>query len=200
MTGSLSAVILGICFAIVVLVHVRHSRKKQREIDHLETRLSNRVMGEVKLFSDLEHKIASLTTKLAGEKRASDEFASLFQKSTETMDKLKIDHSKELKEGRKDAIVKSKAVTRGHTAETFIPFGPEFSYDPRDCRFFGAPIDYIIFDGMSSGSCKRLVFVEVKTGTSKKTKRQNQIKRAIEDGKVEFHTIHLLDNVEEITE
>ena len=65
---------------------------------------------------------------------------------------------------RKDAIAKSEAVIRGKVTEHLIPFFPDFSYHPQDARFLGTPVDFIVFDGLSSGEMKSVIFVEVKSG------------------------------------
>ena len=51
----------------------------------------------------------------------------------------------------KDAVKKSKAVVAGKVAEQIVPFLPEFKYNPKDARFIGSPIDFIVFDGLDGG-------------------------------------------------
>jgi len=51
----------------------------------------------------------------------------------------------------KDAVKKSKAVVAGKVAEQIVPFLPEFKYNPKDARFIGSPIDFIVFDGLDEG-------------------------------------------------
>jgi len=51
----------------------------------------------------------------------------------------------------KDAVKKSKAVVAGKVAEQIAPFLPEFKYNPKDARFIGSPIDFIVFDGLDEG-------------------------------------------------
>src|SRR3990170_4783521 len=67
---------------------------------------------------------------------------------------------------RGDAVLKSQATTLGKVVEHFIPYLPGFRYNPRDTRFLGSPIDLIVFDGLSDGEVKEVVFLEVKTGSS----------------------------------
>lgn len=90
------------------------------------------------------------------------------------------------KEIRRDAIEKSKAVITGKVTEHFIPYLPEFKYNPKDARFIGSPIDLIVFDELDEGDLRRIVFVEVKSGKSALSKREKLIKNAIEQGKVEW--------------
>ena len=51
----------------------------------------------------------------------------------------------------KVAVKKSKAVVAGKVAEQIAPFLPEFKYNPKDARFIGSPIDFIVFDGLDEG-------------------------------------------------
>jgi len=87
---------------------------------------------------------------------------------------------------RQDAIQKSQAVTLGKITEHFIPYLPDFSYNPKDARFIGSPIDFVVFDGLNEGEVRRVVFVEVKTGTSGLSTRERRIREAIRSGKVEW--------------
>lgn len=87
---------------------------------------------------------------------------------------------------RQDAISKSRSTLVGKITEHFIPFLPDFSYNPKDARFLGSPVDYVVFDGLSEEDLKRIVFVEVKTNLGTLTKRERQIRDAIQAGKVEW--------------
>lgn len=65
---------------------------------------------------------------------------------------------------RQDAVKRSHSVMRGKMTEHLIPFFSEFPYNPSDARFLGSPVDFIVFDGLSEGELKQLVFVEIKNG------------------------------------
>jgi len=54
----------------------------------------------------------------------------------------------------------------GKITEHFIPYLPMFKYNPKDARFIGSPIDFIVFDGLSEGEIRKIVLVEVKAGKS----------------------------------
>lgn len=89
-------------------------------------------------------------------------------------------------EVRRDAVRRSQAVTAGKVYEQLVPYLPNFPFNPRDVRFLGAPVDLVVFDGMSDGAVRRVVFVEVKTGTSRLTERERQVRDAIEARRVEW--------------
>lgn len=106
---------------------------------------------------------------------------------------LKKEITKDIKIERARAIQQSKSVTRGQVTEQMIPMFPDFPYSMSDCKFSGAPIDYIIFKGMSefrdtSDGEISIIFADVKVGSAQRTKVQNRIKKAIEEGKVSFET------------
>ena len=92
---------------------------------------------------------------------------------------------------REDAINRSKSVIGGKITEHLIPFLPEFAYDPQDARFIGSPVDFIVFDGLSDGELKNIVFIEVKSGkTATLSQREKQIKDCIQNKNVTWEIIH----------
>jgi predicted Holliday junction resolvase-like endonuclease len=93
------------------------------------------------------------------------------------------------KQIREDAIFKSQAVTMGKVTEHFIPYLPEFSYNPQDARFIGSPIDFIVFDGLSEGDLRQITFVEVKSGSSSLTKRERWVRNVIQEGKITWEQV-----------
>lgn len=88
------------------------------------------------------------------------------------------------KEIREDAVTKSQAVTMGKVTEHFIPFLPEFDYNPQDARFIGSPVDFVVFDGLSEGDLRQVVFMEVKSGKAALSTRERWIRDAIREGRV----------------
>ena len=81
---------------------------------------------------------------------------------------------------RQDAIQKSQAVTLGKVTEHFVPYLPDF---------IGSPVDFVVFDGLNEGEVRRVVFVEVKTGTSVLSTRERRVRDAVRSGKVEWEEI-----------
>jgi predicted Holliday junction resolvase-like endonuclease len=97
----------------------------------------------------------------------------------------------EEKKIRQDAVKKSEAVTRGKVTEHLIPYFPDFEYNPKDARFLGTPVDFIIFDGLSEGEMNKVVFVEVKSGkTGILSKREKLVRECVDKGKVSYEIIH----------
>jgi predicted Holliday junction resolvase-like endonuclease len=104
----------------------------------------------------------------------------------------KLDEEKKI---RQDAIKKSEAVIRGKVTEHLIPYFPDFEYNPKDARFLGTPVDFIIFDGLSEGEMNKVVFVEVKSGKSGAlSPREKLVRDCIGRGKVSYEIIHNREN------
>ncbi len=90
---------------------------------------------------------------------------------------------------RQDAIQRSQAVTVGKITEHLVPHLPNFNYNPKDVRFIGSPVDFIIFDGLNNeeeNQIREVVFVEIKTGMSALTKRERLVRDAIKAGRVKW--------------
>ena len=92
---------------------------------------------------------------------------------------------------RKDAVKKSESVIQGKVTEHLIPYFPGFSYNPKDARFLGSPVDFVIFDGLSSGDLKKVVFVEVKSGKKPAlSTRERMVRDCINNLAVSYEVLH----------
>jgi predicted Holliday junction resolvase-like endonuclease len=100
-----------------------------------------------------------------------------------SLEQWKVEHSSGI---RQDAIQKSQAVTIGKVTEHFVPYLPDFSFNPKDARFLGSPIDFVVFDGLNDGEVKGVVFIEVKTGKSGLSGRERKVRDAVQSGKVQW--------------
>jgi predicted Holliday junction resolvase-like endonuclease len=95
------------------------------------------------------------------------------------------------REIRQDAIKKSHAVIRGHVTEHMVPYLSGFDYNPQDARFLGTPVDFVIFDGLSEGEVRRIVFVEVKSGKRPAlSPRERLVRRCIREKRVAYDVLH----------
>jgi len=96
-----------------------------------------------------------------------------------------------------EKIIRAKSVSSsrrslvGKFIERFIPFLRNTPYQPSDMHFLGQPIDYIVFQGLHEDKIERVIFVEVKTGNSKLTKREKSLKDAIERRRVSWKQINV---------
>jgi predicted Holliday junction resolvase-like endonuclease len=58
---------------------------------------------------------------------------------------------------RNDAIQRSQSVILGKVTEHLVPYLPTFTFNPKDARFIGSPIDILVFDGMDEGELREIV-------------------------------------------
>jgi predicted Holliday junction resolvase-like endonuclease len=92
---------------------------------------------------------------------------------------------------RQDAIRRSQAVVAGRVQEQLVPHLPGFAWNPRDARFLGSPVDYLVFDGLAAGEVSRVIFLEIKTGGAVLSPRERQVRQAVLDGRVEWEELRL---------
>lgn len=81
---------------------------------------------------------------------------------------------------------KSISSRYGKMTEQFFPFLKNYPYNPENFRFLGTPIDGIQFEN------DKIVFIEFKTGQSKLSPKQENIKQLILKKRVIFEE-HRLD-------
>lgn len=100
----------------------------------------------------------------------------------------------ELKNKKKKLQERSEVATRttnlGKILEKVAPALKGFEFDRKDCRALFEPIDYIVFNGLSTkdGDIDSIFFIDIKTGGSRLNEHQKQVKNAIEKGKIDFDT------------
>jgi predicted Holliday junction resolvase-like endonuclease len=81
----------------------------------------------------------------------------------------------------------AEAVNLGIIVEKIVPSFPSFAYEAGDCRAMFEPIDYLVFSGLTArNQVEALYFVEVKSGNARLTGSQQSIKKAVENGSVQF--------------
>lgn len=99
----------------------------------------------------------------------------------------------DLEAARRDAAKRSRGVRGGKAAEQLAPFGPAFSarFNPADARFLGAPVDFVVFDGLSQGELSAIVLVEVKTGSARLNGNERQVREAIVEGRVAYDLLRI---------
>ncbi|MEW5915115.1 MAG: Holliday junction resolvase-like protein [Gemmatimonadota bacterium] len=86
----------------------------------------------------------------------------------------------------REAIKGSHAAVTGRVLERVAPYLAGFGYNPRDARFIGDPIDFVVFDGLSEGNVRKVVFVEVKTGSGDLNGNERRVKGAVVERRVEW--------------
>lgn len=99
----------------------------------------------------------------------------------------------DLDAARRDAARRSRGVRGGKAAEQIAPLAGEFAdrFDPADARFLGAPVDFVVFDGLAEGALREVVLVEIKTGGGRLNSNERQVRDAVERGAVGYTMIRL---------
>jgi len=99
----------------------------------------------------------------------------------------------DLAEARRDAARRSRAVRGGRAAEQLAPIHDQFEsrFDPADARFLGAPVDFVVFDGLAGGRLEAVVLVEIKTGGGRLNANERQVREAIAEGRVGYELLRL---------
>ena len=93
---------------------------------------------------------------------------------------------------------RSRSTLKRKIAGQLAPVLPGFLLNPADARFIGSPVDYVIFDGLTGVSDEmeqsiRIVFMDVKKGTSSLTWTQRVIKKAVEEKQIGWETLRIAD-------
>ena len=129
-------------------------------------------------------------------KSYSDISKQMIREQTERDDKLREEYEVKLKTGIKNSRDGQRSAIKGQMAEQIAPFFKEFKWNPKDARFMGSPIDFVVFDGMSDGNLREIILVEIKTGKGALTKIQRNIRDKVLHDNVSFEVIKLPDGEE----
>ncbi|MBE7535921.1 MAG: hypothetical protein HS124_09360 [Anaerolineales bacterium] len=168
---------------------------QQNELQQIRQQMQEGIRGEA-IKEAQEQLVRWRTDEL--EKAKSQMWEVLTKEAGVTLEQWKVEKEKEI---RQDAIDKSQSVTIGKMTEHVVPYLPGFRYNPADARFIGSPIDFVVFDGLSNDEVRKIVFVEVKTGSSNLSTRERSIRNAVQDKNIEWLEIKVnLDNPEIIQE
>jgi predicted Holliday junction resolvase-like endonuclease len=75
----------------------------------------------------------------------------------------------------------------GFIMERIAPTMPGFRFKHNDCRAIFDPIDYVIFEGLTTQrEVDHIYFVDIKSGAAKLSSKQKDIRRVIQDKKISF--------------
>lgn len=110
----------------------------------------------------------------------------------EAFDRLKHEQrsrADELTARRKSICITSEigaqSVNMGLILERLAPCMASFRFERSDCRSLFDPIDYLIFEGLSTkGVVSKILFMEIKTGGASLKPSQKQIRSLVQSKKV----------------
>lgn len=87
--------------------------------------------------------------------------------------------------GRLRSQKRGGEVRRGFMAEQWLPLTQPYPWSPQNFRFLGNPIDGVQFEE------DEVILVEFKSGDSRLSKKQVQIRDLVNEGKVSFREVRL---------
>lgn len=86
-----------------------------------------------------------------------------------------------------EALTGQRAGIKGSLSQNVAPLLPNFPGKASEARFLGAPIDFLIFNGMDDNNISEVVFVEVKTGKQMRLNdNELSLKKAIQEKRVRW--------------
>jgi predicted Holliday junction resolvase-like endonuclease len=99
---------------------------------------------------------------------------------------------------RRESVNRSRSVVVGKVQEHLAPLSPEFfgRFNPKDARFLGSPVDFVVFDGLDEGFVRNVCLIEVKTGRAGMTPRERLVRDAVNDGRVIFEVVKFTGTAE----
>ncbi|PZM87445.1 MAG: Holliday junction resolvase [candidate division SR1 bacterium] len=98
---------------------------------------------------------------------------------------------------RKLAAIKKKSVSQsrssilGEVSEKVMPLLPEFPYHTKDLVFLGKGVDYVVFDGLSRGKLKEIIFLEIKSGASQLNSNEMMIRNYLSSCPVRYEVMRV---------
>jgi len=179
----MTAAILLLVLAAIAIVIVMASK-----LYRLQTEMSAKVQEQYERFRNGELQTLRSQYEQAAQR---DRVQAQEMAQREATVKLQEWMTAKEEEIRKDAISRSRSVTVGKVSEQLVPLLPGFGYNPKDARFLGSPVDFLVFDGLDEGQLHELVFVEVKTGNATLNTRERQVKKAVDHQRVKFEVLSL---------
>ena len=78
----------------------------------------------------------------------------------------------------------SRRALAGKTAEQWSPYLPGFPGRVTEARFLGAPIDFVLFEGIDEGYVEEIVFVEVKSGRGQLSAVERSVRDCVLEGRI----------------
>lgn len=104
---------------------------------------------------------------------------------------LAIHFHRKLSKSNKKSVSQSKSVILGEVSEKILPLLPDFPYHTKDLVFLGKGVDYVVFDGLSHGQLKEIIFLEVKSWASQLNKNERIIKEYLSSKPVRYEEIRI---------
>lgn len=193
------ALIIVIVLLTIAVIYLAIQRSKLRSRQEDET-LSKRQLAEL---SAANERLSETRVALEQAHAANAQKDVELQQATERMvaeaerqiqqhkSRLELEFAERKRQDRAVSNLRSRGSLVAKVAEHMAPFLPGFQYNPKDARHFGEIFDFLVFDGMEEGKIREVVFLEIKTTTSNRTRRltnprEKMLRDAIKNGRVSY--------------
>ena len=195
---------------LLILIPIKHFYDKYQnlltlfnslltEIDAISSQYDkqeSKLLNYDKKIDSLQFNLEFKSTKIKTlEKKIQEDLDAFALKESLLIKDFEKKLSEQIEITRKDTIKRSRSIIRGQATEHLAPFIVD-GVNPKDCRFLGSPVDYIVFDGLSAVTDKtqktinEIKFIDIKTGKSSLNTAQRRIRDAIKEGKVTFQIVN----------
>ena len=176
------SLVASLIWGYLLYLHIKNRRKYSDE--KTNTDIENRVIILENENKGLYENVGALNVLLSSKDK---DLTDSTRKVEELQAKLVIEEENNQKIL---SMKKSSEIRTGYIAEQLAPFLEGFQHDPRNIRYLGNPVDYIVFGK------DKITFVEVKSGKSHLSHNQKNIRRLVEDKKVEWQDFRVKGNRE----
>ena len=188
---------LMLCYAI----YVYNIKNKHLTITILDNEQIKQTLNEqiIRLQEGIKRQNDYIEQKNAGNEKLHQENVTLRKLNAELESTMESTIKEAVTKARKDSVKRQRSILKGQATEHLAPY-IKSDYNPKDYRFFGDPIDFIIFEGMhnfkETKQIEKVIFMDIKTGTANLTTLQRRIRDAIKDGRVEFQVYNPEKDIE----
>jgi len=186
-------IIIGLILGFLLAKYFFSKIKWKDKKDVLDARWKKEIADLEKKYDVKLEKSNTAIEKLKKEwevkyEKSTKDWKIKYIKDIEELKKLFKDSEKKI---RQKSVSSSRRSLVGKFIERFVPFLSNIQYAPSDMHFLGQPIDYIVFDGLRDDKINKVIFLEVKTGDSKLTKREKSLKEVIIKRKVSWKEVRV---------
>lgn len=190
------AILLFLFFVLFIYFNIKTKDLSIQLLDKDEAKkvFENLINKSKDELSDLKKEIEIRDTILEKKKEIEITLMSQNRKLRDDLIELSSTFDAKVKQAvdtaRADSIKRQRSILKGQATEHLAPY-INSNYNPKDYKFIGDPIDYIIYDGLSEIKSKedtvnKIVFMDIKTGKSQLNRAQRAIKKCIQEGNIEF--------------
>jgi len=204
----IAVIVIAALFVIGMIlwaVYIRPKAAGQHEtqkypVTTVSPELATSLAAKVQEIAEKDQTIASLTTQLEESKAETGKNLELLtQRAQQEIEarvaaktlELEAQFHERKRDDRALSNLRSRGALLAKVQEHLGPLIPGFPYPLKEVRHFGEIFDFLVFDGLESGGEITVVFLEVKTSATGRTRRvtnprERALRDAIKKGRVRY--------------